>query len=113
VFFNLDTRILKSLINFLCTSGVYVYKNDKCSTLTQVLSELLLEESQRKWTQDQLNEAHNSLPVRDTFRSLVLRNALVCGLNYKVLKDPTIRKNLIASPIRLTTPTAIPSPPVL
>ena len=33
IFSNFDTRTLKSLINFLCISRVYVHKNNKCSML--------------------------------------------------------------------------------
>ena len=44
---------------------------------------------------------------------MVLKNALVRGLNYKVLEDPIIRKNLIIPLIHLTIPTVIPGTPVL
>ena len=50
IFSQASTRTLKTLFLLLYKGGVYVRKNDKRTKLAQVLADVLLEETQHKWS---------------------------------------------------------------
>jgi len=63
---------------------VYVRKNDKRTKLAQVLANILLKETQHKWSQEEFNKAYKE-QSDGTFKSNVLTNIFIRGLKHKTL----------------------------
>ena len=79
-----STKTLKNLFLLFCKGGVYVYKNNKRVKLAQVLADILLKETQHKWSQEEFNKAYKE-QSDGTFKSNILTNIFIRGLKHKTL----------------------------
>ena len=99
-----STRTLKNLFLLLRKGGVYVRKNDKRAKLTQVLADVLLEETQHKWSQEEFVEAYEK-QSDGTFKSNVLTNVFIRGLKHKTPQN-LIPQSIPGSTLTTTLPTS-------
>ena len=89
-FLRVHAQHLQSMYTFLRRGGVYVRTKQKRTTYAQLLFELIQEERQYSWTQENLDEVYIELNGNG-FQSNKMNNALKHGLNYKVSQDPMVR----------------------